>query len=201
MAALRAFSASTCGKNTSLLLEDAIRKFTSLPAQQVKLQDRGSAAHRIFRRHHHLRSRQSQRRGDLRRPEPHLEWDSNTFSSTECWRWSTTKSPAKWADARCAVPATPCATTCPMDCRPRGKVQGVVTDEGDIRLPRSTVTLTDQRARSRHREHQERWPLRDRARTTLPWLFAQGRTDGLRRRRITPASTTTDQIRCGSGLR
>ncbi len=54
----------------NLRLEDAIRKFTSLPAQREKLDHRGSAAYRLLRRHHDLRSRESARHRDFRRSQP-----------------------------------------------------------------------------------------------------------------------------------
>ena len=41
MARFRASSASSCAKKKLLTLPDAIRKFTSLPAQRMRITDRG----------------------------------------------------------------------------------------------------------------------------------------------------------------
>ncbi len=64
---------------------------------------------------------------------------------------------------------------------PRGKVQGVVTDEGGY--PSATLDgYPDRRLGqgARHGQYQERWPLRNRPRAALPGLFAGGRTCRLR---------------------
>ena len=56
----------------TLRLEDAIRKFTSLPAQQVKLENRGLLRPGYFADITIFNPRDSQGRGDLRRSEPHV---------------------------------------------------------------------------------------------------------------------------------
>ena len=55
-----------------LTLPDAIRKFTSLPAQQMRLTDRGSPQTGDVGGHRGVRSRQPQRSGDLLRSQPAL---------------------------------------------------------------------------------------------------------------------------------
>ena len=64
---------------------------------------------------------------------------------------------------------------------PRGKVQGVVTDEGGWPLPRATVTLTDAAGKVVGTAHiQEEWPLRDCAGEAVQRLLVEGRAHGFR---------------------
>jgi len=125
-----------------LTLEDAIRKFSSLPAQQVKLQNRGLLRPDYF--------------ADITIFDPAKVKDVATFEDPN--RMSVgfeyvfvngvlalehDKVTGQMGGRPLRAPGYSMRDYVPDGLPPRGKVQGVVTDEGGYPLPRSTVTLTD----------------------------------------------------------
>jgi dihydroorotase/N-acyl-D-amino-acid deacylase len=126
----------------NLRMEDAIRKFTSLPAQQVKLENRGLLRSGYF--------------ADVTVFNPETVKDMATFEDP-----NRTSVGFEYVFVNGVLSLEHDKVTGQMGGRPlrgpgymmrdyvpdglpvRGKVQGVVTDEGGYPLPRSTVTLTD----------------------------------------------------------
>jgi dihydroorotase/N-acyl-D-amino-acid deacylase len=126
----------------TLRLEDAIRKFTSLPAQQVKLENRGLLRPGYF--------------ADITIFDPAKVTDVATFEDPN--RTSVgfeyvlvngvlalehDKVTGQMGGRPLRGPGYSMRDCVPNGRPPRGKVQGAVTDEGGYPLPRSTVTLTD----------------------------------------------------------
>ena len=125
-----------------LTLEDAIRKFTSLPAQQVRLEDRGLLRPGYF--------------ADVTIFNPATVKDVATFEDPN--RTSVgfeyvfvngvlalehDQVTGQMGGRPLRGPGYIMRDYLPDGLPPRGKLQGVVTDEGGYPLPRSTVTLTD----------------------------------------------------------
>ena len=125
-----------------LRLEDAIRKFTSLPAQQVKLENRGLLRTGYF--------------ADITVFNPETVKDVATFEDPN--RTSVgfeyvfvngvaalehDKVTGQMGGRPLRGPGYMMRDYLPDGLPPRGKLQGVVTDSGGYPLPRSTVTLTD----------------------------------------------------------
>jgi N-acyl-D-amino-acid deacylase len=125
-----------------LAMEDAIRKFTSLPAQQVKLENRGLLRPGYF--------------ADITIFNPATVKDIATFESLN--RPSTgfeyvfvngvlalehDRVTGQMGGRALRGPGYSMRGYLPDGLPPPGKLQGVVTDEGGYPLPRSTVTLTD----------------------------------------------------------
>ncbi len=125
-----------------ITMEDAIRKFTSLPAQQVRLENRGLLRPGYF--------------ADITVFNPATVKDVATFEDPN--RPSTgfeyvfvngvlslehDKVTGQTGGRPLRGPGYSMRDYVPDGLPPRGKVQGVVTDEGGYPLPRSTVTLTD----------------------------------------------------------
>ncbi len=123
-------------------MEDAIRKFTSLPAQQVRLENRGLLRPGYF--------------ADITIFNPATVTDVATFEDPN--RTSTgfeyvfvngvlalehDKVTGQMGGRPLRGPGYTMRDYVPDGLPPRGKLQGVVTDEGGYPLPRSTVTLTD----------------------------------------------------------
>jgi len=126
----------------NLRMEDAIRKFTSLPAQQVNLENRGLLRSGYF--------------ADITVFDPEKVKDVATFDDP-----NRTSVRFEYVFVNGVLALEHDKVTGQMGGRPlrgpgymmrdyvpdglpvRGKVQGVVTDEGGYPLPRSTVTLTD----------------------------------------------------------
>jgi N-acyl-D-aspartate/D-glutamate deacylase len=125
-----------------LTMEDAIRKFTSLPAQQVRLEDRGLLRPGYF--------------ADITIFNPATVKDIATFEDPN--RTSTgfayvfvngvlalehDKVTGQMGGRPLRGPGYMMRDYLPDGLPPRGKLQGAVTDDGGYPLPRSTVTLTD----------------------------------------------------------
>ena len=125
-----------------ITLEDAIRKFSSLPAQQVKLENRGLLRLGYF--------------ADITIFNPATVKDVATFDDPN--RTSVgfeyvfvngvlalehDKVTGQMGGRPLRGPGYTMRDYVPDGLPPRGKVQGVVTDEGGYPVPRSTVTLTD----------------------------------------------------------
>jgi N-acyl-D-amino-acid deacylase len=125
-----------------LTLEDAIRKFTSLPAQQVRLENRGLLRPGYF--------------ADITIFNPATVKDVATFEDPN--HTSTGfeyvfvngvlslehgKVTGELGGRPLRGPGYAMRDYLPDGLPPRGKLQGVVTDDGGYPLPRSTVTLTD----------------------------------------------------------
>jgi len=125
-----------------ITMEDAIRKFTSLPAQQVRLENRGLLRPGYF--------------ADITIFNPATVKDVATFDDPN--RASTgfeyvfvngvlslehDKVTGQLGGRPLRGPGYAMRDYVPDGLPSRGKVQGVVTDEGGYPLPRSTVTLTD----------------------------------------------------------
>jgi dihydroorotase/N-acyl-D-amino-acid deacylase len=126
----------------NLRLEDAIRKFTSLPAQQVNLENRGLLRSGYF--------------ADITLFDPEKVKDVATFEDP-----NRTSVGFEYVFVNGVLALEHDKVTGQMGGRPlrgpgymmrdyvpdglpvRGKVQGVVTDEGGYPLPRSTVTVSD----------------------------------------------------------
>ena len=126
----------------NLRLEDAIRKFTSLPAQQVNLGNRGLLRSGYF--------------ADITLFDPEKVKDVATFEDP-----NRTSVGFEYVFVNGVLALEHDKVTGQMGGRPlrgpgymmrdyvpdglpvRGKVQGVVTDEGGYPLPRSTVTVSD----------------------------------------------------------
>jgi dihydroorotase/N-acyl-D-amino-acid deacylase len=126
----------------NLRLEDAIRKFTSLPAQQVKLENRGLLRSGYF--------------ADITIFNPATVKDVATFEDPN--RTSVgfeyvfvngvlalehDKVTGQMGGRPLRGPGYAMRDYVPDGLPPKGKLQGVVTDEGGYPVPRSTVTLTD----------------------------------------------------------
>ncbi len=126
----------------NLRLEDAIRKFTSLPAQQVKLENRGLLRPGYF--------------ADITIFNPTTVKDVATFDDPN--RTSVgfeyvfvngvlalehDKVTGLMGGRPLRGPGYMMRDYFPDGLPPRGKLQGVVTDSGGYPLPRSMVTLTD----------------------------------------------------------
>ena len=126
----------------NLRLEDAIRKFTSLPAQQVKLENRGLLRPGYF--------------ADITIFDPAKVNDVATFEDPN--RTSVgfeyvfvngvlalehDKVTGQMGGRPLRGPGYTMRDYVPEGMPPKGKLQGVVTDDGGYPLPRSTVTLTD----------------------------------------------------------
>ncbi len=126
----------------NLRLEDAIRKFTSLPAQQVKLENRGLLRTGNF--------------ADMTIFNPQTVKDVATFDDPN--RTSVgfeyvfvngvlalehDKVTGQMGGRPLRGPGYSMRDYLPDGLPPRGKLQGVVTDSGGYPVPRSTVTLTD----------------------------------------------------------
>jgi dihydroorotase/N-acyl-D-amino-acid deacylase len=125
-----------------ITLEDAIRKFSSLPAQQVKLENRGLLRPGYF--------------ADITIFNPATVKDVATFDDPN--RTSVgfeyifvngvlalehDKVTGQMGGRPLRGPGYMMRDYIPDGLPPRGKVQGVVTDEGGYPVPRSTVTLAD----------------------------------------------------------
>src|SRR5271165_4595498 len=125
-----------------ITLEDAIRKFSSLPAQQVKLENRGLLRTGYF--------------ADITIFSPATVKDIATFDDPN--RTSVgfeyvfvngvlslehDKVTGQMGGRPLRGPGYSMRDYLPDGLPPRGKVQGVVTDEDGWPLPRATVTLTD----------------------------------------------------------
>jgi dihydroorotase/N-acyl-D-amino-acid deacylase len=125
-----------------ITLEDAIRKFSSLAAQQVKLEDRGLVRPGYF--------------ADITIFDPAKVRDVATFEDPN--RTSVgfeyvfvngvlslehDKVTGQLGGRPLRGPGYSMRDYVPDGLPPRGKVQGVVTDEAGYPLPRATVTLTD----------------------------------------------------------
>ncbi len=126
----------------NLRMEDAIRKFTSLPAQQVKLENRGLLRPDYF--------------ADITVFDPEKVKDLATFEDP-----NRTSVGFEYVFVNGVLALEHDKVTGQMGGRPlrgpgymmrdyvpdglpvRGRVQGVVTDDGGYPLPRATVTLTD----------------------------------------------------------
>jgi N-acyl-D-amino-acid deacylase len=126
----------------NLRMEDAIRKFTSLPAQQVKLENRGLLRPGYF--------------ADITIFDPEKVKDAATFEDPN--RTSVgfeyvfvngvlalehDKVTGQMGGRPLRGPGYAMRDYVPDGLPPKGKVHGVVTDEGGYPLPRSTVTLSD----------------------------------------------------------
>ena len=126
----------------NLRLEDAIRKFTSLPAQQVKLENRGLLRPGYF--------------ADITVFDPEKVKDVATFDDPN--RTSVgfayvfvngvlalehDKVTGQMGGRPLRGPGYAMRDYVPDGLPVRGKIQGVVTDEEGYPLPRATVTLTD----------------------------------------------------------
>jgi dihydroorotase/N-acyl-D-amino-acid deacylase len=125
-----------------ITLEDAVRKFTSLPAQQVRLQDRGLLRAGYF--------------ADITIFNPASVKDVATFEDPNrpsvgfeyvfvngVLSLEHDKVTGQLGGRPLRGPGYAMRDYVPDGLPPRGKVQGVVTDEGGYPLPRSTVTLSD----------------------------------------------------------
>ncbi len=127
-----------------ITLEDAIRKFTSLPAQQVKLENRGLLRTGYF--------------ADITIFNPATVKDVATFDDPN--RTSVgfeyvfvngvlsvehDKVTGQLGGRPLRGPGYSMRDYAPDGLPPRGKVQGAVTDEGGYGVPRTKVTLTDAR--------------------------------------------------------
>jgi N-acyl-D-amino-acid deacylase len=125
-----------------LTMEDAIRKFSSLPAQQVKLENRGLLRPGYF--------------ADITIFNPGTVKDVATFEDPN--RTSVgfeyvfvngvlavehDKVTGQMGGRPLRGPGYAMRDYLPDGLPPKGKLQGVVTDDGGYPLPRSTVTLTD----------------------------------------------------------
>lgn len=125
-----------------LRLEDAIRKFTSLPAQQVKLENRGLLRPGYF--------------ADITIFDPEKVNDVATFDDPN--RTSVgfeyvfingvlalehDKVTGQMGGRPLRGPGYMMRDYLPDGLPPRGKVQGVVTDDGGYPVPRTTLTLID----------------------------------------------------------
>ena len=123
-------------------MEDAIRKFSSLPAQQVKLENRGLLRPGYF--------------ADVTIFNPATVKDIATFEDPN--RTSTgfeyvfvngvlalehDNVTGQMGGRPLRGPGYSMRDYFPDGLSPRGKLQGMVTDEGGYPVPRSTVTLTD----------------------------------------------------------
>ena len=100
----------------TLRMEDAIRKFTSLPAQREKLDHRG------FLRTDYFADITIFDPARCATPRPSTiptspRSASSMCSSTACSHWSMTRSRDKWAAIRCVGRDTSSATTFPKACR------------------------------------------------------------------------------------
>ena len=99
-------------------------------------------AHGLLRRHHHLRSGKSSRPGDLRRPnKPSVGFEYVFVNGTLALEHD--KVTGQLGGRPLRGPGYIMRDYLPEGLPPRGKVQGVVTDEGGWPTPRATVTLTD----------------------------------------------------------
>ena len=125
-----------------ITLEDAIRKFTSLPAQQVKLENRGLLRPGYF--------------ADITIFNPATVKDVATFQDPnrtsvgfECvfvngvLSLEHDKVTGQMGGRPLRGPGYIMRDYLPDGLPPRGKLQGMVTDEGGYPVSRSTVTLTD----------------------------------------------------------
>jgi N-acyl-D-amino-acid deacylase len=125
-----------------ITLENAIRKFTSLPAQQVRLENRGLLRSGYF--------------ADITIFNPQTVKDVATFEDPN--RTSVgfeyvfvngvlavehDKVTGQMGGRPLRGPGYSMRDYFPDGLPPRGKLQGMVTDEGGYPVPRSTVTLTD----------------------------------------------------------
>jgi len=126
----------------NLRLEDAIRKFTSLPAQQVKLENRGLLRTGYF--------------ADITIFNPETVKDVATFEDPNrksvgfeyvfvngVLALEHDKVTGQMGGRPLRGPGYAMRDYVPDGLPPKGKLQGVVTDEGGYPVPRSTVTLTD----------------------------------------------------------
>jgi N-acyl-D-amino-acid deacylase len=125
-----------------LRLEDAIRKFTSLPAQRERLDHRGLLRTDYF--------------ADISIFDPSKVRDLATFDDPNqpsvgfeyvfvngTLALEHDKVTGQFGGRPLRGPGYIMHDTLPEGLPPRGKVQGVVTDDGGWSLPRSTVTLLD----------------------------------------------------------
>jgi len=126
----------------NLRLEDAIRKFTSLPAQQVKLENRGLLRPGYF--------------ADITIFDPAKVDDVATFEDPNrtslgfeyvfvngVLALEHDKVTGQLGGRPLRGPGYTMRDYVPEGMPQKGKLQGVVTDDGGYPLPRSTVTLTD----------------------------------------------------------
>ncbi|MFZ1135184.1 MAG: amidohydrolase family protein, partial [Candidatus Korobacteraceae bacterium] len=126
----------------NLRLEDAIRKFTSLPAQQVKLENRGLLRTGYF--------------ADITIFNPETVKDAATFDDPNrpsvgfeyvfvngVLALEHDKVTGQLGGRPLRGPGYAMRDYLPDGLPPKGKLQGVVTDSGGYPLPRSRVTLTD----------------------------------------------------------
>ena len=126
----------------NLQLEDAIRKFTSLPAQREKLDHRGLLRNDYF--------------ADITIFDPAKVRDTATFDDPNrpsvgfeyvfvngVLALEHDKVTGQLGGRPLRGPGYIMRDYVPEGMPPRGKVQGVVTDEGGWPIPRSTITLTD----------------------------------------------------------
>jgi dihydroorotase/N-acyl-D-amino-acid deacylase len=126
----------------NLRLEDAIRKFTSLPAQQVKLENRGLLRSGYF--------------ADITIFDPEKVKDVATFEDPNrtsvgfeyvfvngALALEHDKVTGQMGGRPLRGPGYIMRDYVPDGLPPKGKLQGMVTDSGGYPLPRSTVTLVD----------------------------------------------------------
>jgi len=130
-----------------LRLEDAIRKFTSLPAQQVKLENRGLLRPGYF--------------ADITIFNPETVKDVATFEDPNrtsvgfeyvfvngVLALAHDKVTGQLGGRPLRGPGYMMRDYVPEGLPPRGKVQGAVTDEGGYPVPRTTLTLSDRQGKT-----------------------------------------------------